>query len=139
MASAVSFAVPTWNERRECLSGAARVACFAQAVRGWEQNSDVLVQLIASCVSCGLNTGNWCSVCEDQGLTFVTYHGQPLVGNPLCTECEGLSPGAMSRQQNVACHVCTGRVPPMPPAAGTPNQPMDLHFGADVNVVVVDN
>ena len=66
----------------------------------------------------------------------VSVHGQPLVGNPLCNRCENLTPGpVMSRRQNIACHVCTGRVPPMPSATTAPIQPIDIEFGDDVNVV----
>ena len=135
MANADSFAQPTWQEGRDCTSGAARVARFSQAVRAWELNPEV--QVVAPCVSCGLNTGNWCEICARAGLTFMSFHGQPLVGNPLCSRCETLEPGQMeSRQQNVACHICTGKVPPMPSASEEPIQPIDIEFGENSNVSV---
>ena len=135
MANADSFVRPTWAEARACTSGAARIARFSLAVRAWEQDPAVL--LYAGCVSCGKNTGNWCEICASAGLTFTSFHGQPLVGNPLCSRCETLEPVQMeSRQQNIACHVCTGTVTPMPPASEVPNQPIDIEIGENSNVAV---
>ena len=72
---------------------AARIAYFAHILH--EQN--LQYPLMAMCVSCGNNTGNWCDTCEDEGRRFTTMWGQVMVGSPLCTICE---------DDGVECTVC---------------------------------
>jgi len=87
-----TFTLPTLAERRNERS--ARVAYFAWVLtEHTRQFQGVPFELqewrvIAACVSCGANTGNWCDTCELQGRHFYASWGQQMVGSPLCTRCE---------------------------------------------------
>ena len=95
-----SYAIPDLEERRA--EPAARIAYFATTMaehartfagvpveeHGWRP--------IAMCNACGMNTGNWCDTCEEQGRRYISVWGQRLVGSPLCSHCEG----------DVPCNVC---------------------------------
>ena len=80
-----TYALPNIHERRE--SHTARVAYWAYMVTEHFRQA-METGLVAPCVACAKNTGNWCDRCEAIGLTFVAYNGQTLHGSPLCTVCE---------------------------------------------------
>ena len=86
-----TYALPNLYMRRT--QPAARIAYFAHIL-----HENLQYPLVAGCVSCGLNTCNWCSDCEDEGRHFTAVSGQVLRGSPLCTTCDN--------DDNVECTVC---------------------------------
>jgi len=100
-----TYLVP--DDEARATSHAARVAFFASQIAragpgsGYEET--ILGQ--AMCHGCGLNTGVWCTPCQEAGRVFYTYGGQPVQGSPLCSFCERAAE-AGGRQ----CRVCTGEV-----------------------------
>ena len=75
-----SYAIPDLEERRA--EPAARIAYFATIMaehartfagvpveeHGWRP--------VAMCNACGMNTGNWCDTCEEQGRRYITVWGR---------------------------------------------------------------
>ena len=70
------------------------------------------IKCVASCVTCGEPTGNYCDPCVNVGRTYVIPTGQILAGSPVCRQCEA----------SFHCYVCVGVVPPGP--IGQPTAPI---------------